>query len=49
MTRTWTWFLIGAWLALAASVAHGETVLITGANSGLGLEFDPDILKHYGE
>jgi NAD(P)-dependent dehydrogenase (short-subunit alcohol dehydrogenase family) len=31
--------LIGAWLALAAPVAHGETVLITGANSGLGLEF----------
>src|SRR5512147_2681192 len=26
-------------LALAASLAHGETVLITGANSGLGLEF----------
>ncbi|MEO8467572.1 MAG: SDR family oxidoreductase [Gammaproteobacteria bacterium] len=39
MTRTWTWFLVGSWLTLAASVAHGETVLITGANSGLGLEF----------
>jgi len=39
VTRTWIGFLVGAWLALAACVAHGETVLITGANSGLGLEF----------
>ncbi len=39
MTRKWTWFLAGAWLALAAPLARGETVLITGANSGLGLEF----------
>ena len=37
MTRTWTWLLIGS--LAAASVAHADTVLITGANSGLGLEF----------
>ncbi len=39
MTRTWTGFLVGSWLAFGAPLAHGETVLITGANSGLGLEF----------
>jgi len=32
-------FLVGSWLVLAASAAQAETVLITGANSGLGLEF----------
>ncbi len=37
MKRRWTWLVLGAWLA--ASAAHADTVLITGANSGLGLEF----------
>ena len=39
MTRKWMWLLMASWLALAAPVVRGETVLITGANSGLGLEF----------
>ena len=39
MIRKWTVLLAGSWLAFAGVVAHGETVLITGANSGLGLEF----------
>jgi NAD(P)-dependent dehydrogenase (short-subunit alcohol dehydrogenase family) len=43
VTRTWTWLLVGTWLALAAPLARGETVLITGANSGLGLE----LVKQY--
>jgi NAD(P)-dependent dehydrogenase (short-subunit alcohol dehydrogenase family) len=37
--RRATWLVIGSWLAVAASAARAETVFITGANSGLGLEF----------
>jgi len=39
VTRTRMWLMVGTYLALAAPLAHAETVLITGANSGLGLEF----------
>jgi NAD(P)-dependent dehydrogenase (short-subunit alcohol dehydrogenase family) len=39
VTRTWQVLLAGAWLALAVPFARADTVLITGANSGLGLEF----------
>ena len=43
MTRTRTWLLVGCWLAFVAPLARGDTVLITGANSGLGLE----LVKQY--
>jgi NAD(P)-dependent dehydrogenase (short-subunit alcohol dehydrogenase family) len=39
VTRTFAWFVVGACLAAAVAPAHADTVLITGANSGLGLEF----------
>lgn len=38
MNGKWVLIVLGAWLALAAPGTHAETVLITGANSGLGLE-----------
>jgi NAD(P)-dependent dehydrogenase (short-subunit alcohol dehydrogenase family) len=39
VTRTSAWFIVSACLGLAATPARADTVLITGANSGLGLEF----------
>jgi NAD(P)-dependent dehydrogenase (short-subunit alcohol dehydrogenase family) len=39
VTRTFAWFVVSACLGLAATLARADTVLITGANSGLGLEF----------
>jgi hypothetical protein len=31
--------LLGLWLPMVPAVANAETVLVTGANSGIGLEF----------
>ncbi len=39
MTRALAWFVVGVWMAATTSPVRADTVLITGANSGLGLEF----------